>query len=1160
MEGKSIDIELFNPKDQPFGELSNNAKTFINIGGGREGGGRWPTVTNYIYSMLLTNPLYQRLLQDAPARNVQKDFKQYYKRTLDDVTATALNSSLDVKFKNSPKLTELLIGTGDLPIHYMSKDNILGVGVDNTGKNMLGRYLMQLRHRIISIEANKSAEANSAVQDNRVYTAYMAMQALKFALYNKYTDSYGRTVEKDYNLVKYKDLTPSEVIETIGVHNLPPIDKNSIIGMYRRGALSRGIDYSIANLDSNALIAAVRKDELRQFRMSQIVALRVAILDVYADSILQSDYPDLPSSEYTKAKQQQFDTIGFNELSELRKELFELYEEGRFDENMQEMMDEAISNIKVPTEEEVELAEATLNHPEISSPTTESPPAMNILDDSAEPKQFEGEPAYKSQKPAKPKTKKHLDREALVSKLKVYESALENESLDKKDREESSRRADAIKRAIDRLDGIDDEDVLANIATLQAQQETYLKASLSKALDSKTREHSRKQVEEIQKSIDARYRNLDSFTLTKERDKLLKLSRDLQDKLKAARSTHDTKTVDELQNKINTVEESIRKIQEDIRHGDTVTDTDKQTKIKEELKAKRKEEREGKQKTDIASSLPDLYKSNIYNLTLQAESAISIKIYAYPQKNAPSPYEEFSPLAYTGMLNIDGRTYPTVMHYIMVSRLAALPSIKNIKNGYPYICNSSEKCKAHLKYQGSNIPSHWVDVVYSENPKDFKMIDVVTNEYNKVKDENYEVELKKNAIIALDKKFESRRLQDLLLLTGSANLIWADSNDKILGTGKNKDGCNFIGAYLMKLREKFLGTRDKDDIHLLTENDIAELLIDDEFLKGWLKMRIRDMCRVINVIRTYLYLKYNISPPITSDLVKSVMDDIYQPCSSIYGLSSSVTIEVPDYFKRIIMACPGFSQENVSSQNGNGNGNGDDNDDDENLDDFISDLEEALDESASENTSTSADVRGKTKSGIDSVVDLIWTRLAVLIHLILKNIDRPTLMNTKSIISKATMLLAVKVNCIKVVPDNNINCIVSAILNIIRGLYEFNKKMNYSVLITKQDVEAAASIILDRDLMDEVEPFVADESFVDDDGNDILNNNPTADLIHLTSQDKTGRDMAAITKILRNEFDTDIVDPDEIASLILGAVSAIQTFPSSDNVKQGRINFFATLR
>lgn len=1083
-------IDLFNPKDQPYGELSNNARSPIIIDKDR-----WPTVTNYIYGMLLTKPTYRDLLQNEKTKNVHKSFLELYQRTTNDITSLSLDIALNIKFRikytqeypngdpEGLELRKVLLDTGNSPIHYISNNDVLGVGKDYTGYNLYGRYLVQLRNRIRTAQESSVSADRDAVFNHSIYEAYMAQLALRNRLYSN----------NDPDLGQYKDMTPSMVLETLGTENLPPISKESVINMYHKNMLNRSIDYAVeGDKTARPLVAYVRKTELASYRQSKLGEVRGIVLDMYADSILERDYPDLKYEQYKKARDQQFTaSSSYAEMNTIRDELWNLYVEKKFGEDLQKQMEMAVEPIRIPSEEDVIAAVTAASYPEMSASSSEFPPAVSEHDEEQK-------------------------RDAASSYIDNLLST--SDSPGKKGSRSAPKLIDmSVGRTTSKYDI---ESVLDSIKSLEAQRETYLDASVSSAVSKEERSHSVTQAKEILTTINKTWASIDTTAMEKKVEDLLESAEETADQIKHLREIGRRPTTSMLDSMSKDKEEA-RALQ--------VRVTEKYNSIglnvKEKEKQDRKEARKISDNLAAATDLHDQFKQDDSNL--RDESRFAVKIYSASQGAEKQPFGELSPMAYTGMLNIDGRTYPTVIHYVLVSLIAALPSIKSIKSAYPIICNDPVRCKI-------------LDIPYSEDVKNFKPSAVVQKEYLTLQEENYISSIKRNASTALDRKFEDRRLQDLLTMTGTAEIRWADKSDPILGIGPNDKGMNFVGKHLMILREKYYSTRNKDDIHMLSETDVATVLLNDEFLQEWLKMRIRDMCHVVSTIRSYLYLKDSISPPITDEFVKTILDKVYQPCSELYVLSNMVTVPVPEYFRRVIEACPGFSGKDYAMSSDS------DSDDD---DDYAARALRSITKQRHEGMGSKKSAKITGQKRIDAVVDLIWSRLAVLIYMVIKSISRPTVMNTRGVIAKAITVLSTETECVRLISDEDGNCIVSAIINVMMGLYEFNRHMKYNTKVTATDVYAATSIVLDHDVTDEIEPANIEE-FMDDDDIPIGVKAP---------KNPNSRSASTISTVLRREFGEDIVDSDEISALILGAVETIQSYPSAETVKRGRINFFATL-
>ena len=81
----SSTISFFDPKKKPFGSLSNNFphRMFLD-------GLEWNTVTNYIFSNLLTTDIYKDLVKNTPAKNCVELFNEYYKIENDNFSKNSI--------------------------------------------------------------------------------------------------------------------------------------------------------------------------------------------------------------------------------------------------------------------------------------------------------------------------------------------------------------------------------------------------------------------------------------------------------------------------------------------------------------------------------------------------------------------------------------------------------------------------------------------------------------------------------------------------------------------------------------------------------------------------------------------------------------------------------------------------------------------------------------------------------------------------------------------------------------------------------------------------------------------------------------------------------------------------------------------------------------
>lgn len=486
-------------------------------------------------------------------------------------------------------------------------------------------------------------------------------------------------------------------------------------------------------------------------------------------------------------------------------------------------------------------------------------------------------------------------------------------------------------------------------------------------------------------------------------------------------------------------------------------------------------------------------------------------------------YVQFSPISLTGMLRIDGLIYPTVMHYTMVNLISRIPSVTSFDAAYDLILVTPRIVKGR-----SPVPVKGIESFVDPQTADLR--------YAKLRDVDYSEQLTKNAKTGLDNKFKNRVLQDILIMTGKARLVWADYSDPVLGTGgKGQKGNNVVGKYLMELRAKFMEERKGETLDKLSEIHITMILDEDPFMKEWLNMRVRDMCKVLRIMKNYLWSKDEIDSKMNPEFTASVLDKIYQPCSDVFGASSLITADVPKYFREMVMKCPGF------------------------------------------------------KEVTHETIEIMWKRIAVIIYYLIKHIQESNIQNLRTVLGRIELMVSRGANCQEIMPNEYDNCIVSAIINILKGIVEFNIQFSYSIILTDLDVKTAASIILNADVSDEVKPVISDSIqsskwsgigssfdslqtapedidayvFPDSPGEGDIDYPDNPDI----EGDGEGEDSEEfifspkqnmILSVL-NDID-EIRDAKEMAMSIEGAVDTIKTYPMSKQIKKNRINFFATQR
>ena len=162
------------------------------------------------------------------------------------------------------------------------------------------------------------------------------------------------------------------------------------------------------------------------------------------------------------------------------------------------------------------------------------------------------------------------------------------------------------------------------------------------------------------------------------------------------------------------------------------------------------------------------------------------------------------------------------------------------------------------------------------NAMQFAPLDVINYRYREILISKYDYFLRR----AIDVKMKNPEIVQALADTGNVQLYYNDKYDYILGTGKEKNGNNLTGLYLMALRNNLNTDRTKP-VKQLSQ---LELFVQNEDV--WVEERVKEYCNSI--------LNYgNISD---DNLLIQVMDKLY-PCPFQYQLGS---YEVPNYFTKMV--------------------------------------------------------------------------------------------------------------------------------------------------------------------------------------------------------------------------------------------------------------------
>jgi hypothetical protein len=135
--------------DKPYGFFSNFFKRKIIIDGKI-----WPTTEHFFQAMKFAGTQYEEYIRNLKTareaadsgRDRTKPLRNDWESVKDDIMRTAIRA----KFTQNEDLKALLLSTeGSLLVEHTENDSYWGDGGDGTGKNMLGKILMEVRNELL---------------------------------------------------------------------------------------------------------------------------------------------------------------------------------------------------------------------------------------------------------------------------------------------------------------------------------------------------------------------------------------------------------------------------------------------------------------------------------------------------------------------------------------------------------------------------------------------------------------------------------------------------------------------------------------------------------------------------------------------------------------------------------------------------------------------------------------------------------------------------------------------------------------------------------------------------------------------------------------------------------------------------------------------------
>ncbi len=138
----------FYHSNEPYGEFSNFARYPITLGGKT-----WRTSEHYFQAQKYAGTPREEEIRQAKtpseAARLGRDRKVSLRRDWESVKDAIMREAVLAKFTQHDDLRELLLSTGDATlVEHTENDSYWGDGGDGSGRNRLGRILMEVRDEL----------------------------------------------------------------------------------------------------------------------------------------------------------------------------------------------------------------------------------------------------------------------------------------------------------------------------------------------------------------------------------------------------------------------------------------------------------------------------------------------------------------------------------------------------------------------------------------------------------------------------------------------------------------------------------------------------------------------------------------------------------------------------------------------------------------------------------------------------------------------------------------------------------------------------------------------------------------------------------------------------------------------------------------------------
>ena len=908
-------IEIFNPRDWPFGKLSINQHFNIDFGAKS-----WSSVANYIYSGLLYSQTNRQFLSTENVRNLPEKFRQYKYNEIRQLLEKVLESVFTEVLTQNPEIKEMLLQTvgtklDKFRIIYVSNNKILGA--NKGGDNIYGTTLKSVLHHFLTNKQLAKEAKDKEDMDNKIFDIYLLEKYLTEA------------AKGDYKILdEYSGLDLDEmfkkVAETIGVTNG---------AAYLRGKYG-----------------------------------------INRDVILEMYYGDISEEERE---------LKHNEREEIRRKSYEK------PSTLYSILGGLFSQAPEP-----EPTEKFEKIPYVKHKIIDSLPHIRI---------FVKDPSFivpYIKKTLYRKLRSIIEFRIRSGALNIYTDYILETLYNLSDDDKNSKKLFSIERKME---------------IKKEEKENYVQGRKEAAENARKTNTNSKEAIRIYKEGYVWFsdKKLDEV-ISKEWDKLR-----TEDNKKYVEYTQ----MSEIDLNMKAREQAFSKISPydksnlEKRLYNLYVDDKLPTEVKEGISLLIKEN-ESNMPTEQDIIDAESYDFSTFDdveviKTEEEYKKNTIEIYAQDSVEVPEDQKKFLVLSPAHILGINyqGMKYPSISHILTVQALGRILTPKALSN--TDLVYKFEQCpgvsdKTILCFGDKNGYKLILKDPNNESrrPNNFITPDECTALYERINRQYTDELMIQRMKEGVDKMYENLGMAELLLLTGDRDIVFTDKSNPVLGIGRQGKGDNIVGKYLMEIREK-IPPPVSTDINMLDEQQF-EIMLSDPFFEGWIEMKVRDTCQILQIMQQYLYDSSGIIDQYNPRFVEYVQDYMFQSCYSMYSAADLIMVPPPSRFRSMLT------------------------------------------------------IKAEEESQV-----LIWNRIAVQIQYLVEYTSDLTPQNLKPIIlgcEQQVTELKIPGKAAIALPNlaNIDKLIAAAVINLVRAIGLFNKKFGLPTKITNMELDVACAIILNK--------------------------------------------------------------------------------------------------